>query len=54
MEMVHGNSQSLMSFLRNRTVRHGTCLKSFYNILNTLNLVDGNRLLGKLKVQKTS
>ena len=54
MEMVHGNSQCLMCFLGNRTVGHGTCLKSFYNILNTLNLVDWNRLLGKLKVQKTS
>ena len=54
MEMVHGDGQCLMCFLGNGTVGHGTCLKSFYNVVNTLNLVDGKRLFCKLEVQKSS
>ena len=54
MEMVHGDGQCLMCFLGNGTVGHGTCLKSFYNVVNILNLVDGKRLFCKLEVQKSS
>ena len=54
MEMVHGDGQCLMCFLGNGTVGHGTCLKSFYNVVNTLNLIDGKRFFCKLEVQKSS
>ena len=49
---VHRNRQRFVRFLADRAVGHGAALEAFDDRFDRLDLVDGNRLLGKLEVQQ--
>ena len=52
---IHGNSQCLMSFLRNGAIGHGTCLEALHNLIHTLYFFNRNTAFFiKLELQKTS
>ena len=53
MQMIHGNGQCLMGFLRDRTIRHGTGLEPLHDLFRRLHLFERNTLAGESKVQKT-
>ena len=52
--MIHSYCKSLMSFLRDRTIRHSSCLKSHHDRLLTLNLIKRNSLLREVEIHKAS
>ena len=54
MELVHGNSQTLMGFLRNRPIGHGTGLKTGHDGLYALYFLQRNSLLRIFEIQKGS
>ena len=54
MEHVHRKRQSLMRFLRDRAIGHGSGLKSPYDGIHALHLVDADSLPGIAKLQKAS
>ena len=53
MQHIHGNSKSLMCLLGNRSIGHCTCLKAFYDIVNTFHFLKGNSLFRIPKVHQT-
>ena len=54
MELIHGNSQTLMGFLRNRSIGHGTGLKTGHDGLYALYFLQRNSLLRIFEIQKGS
>ena len=54
METVHCDRQCLMRLLRNRSIRHCTGLKSLYDLIHTLNLINVDTLLRIFEIKKTS
>ena len=49
MQAVHGDCQSLMCFLRNRTIGHSARLKTCDNGFHTLHFLNRHALFGKFK-----
>ena len=45
MQLVHRNCQCLMRFFRDRTIRHCSCLESFYNLVDAFYFFDWNAFL---------
>ena len=54
MYLIHSDRQRFVGFLRNRTVGHGSGLKSPYNGIYTFYLFDGNAFLRISEVHETS
>ena len=54
MEMIHGDCQCLMGFLRNRTIGHGTGFESFYDLIHAFYFVDRHTIFRIIKVHQTS
>src|SRR5262245_43422280 len=50
-DAIHRDGQRFMRFLADRTERHGARGKSLHDRLDGLDLLERNRLVGKLEVQ---
>ena len=54
MELVHGNSQTLMGFLGNGTIGHCTGLETGHNGIHAFHLIQRNAFLRIFEIQKGS
>ena len=54
MQTVHCDRESLMGFLRDRTIGHSTCLKPCHNRVNTFHFLKRNTFLRIIEVELSS